>query len=124
MAAFVAAVGKVFPGALLHWEDMGTANARRLLTQYRDELPSFNDDIQGTGAVNLAAVLAAVGATGIDLPDHRIVIFGAGSAGTGIADQLTAALVADGLAPRAGQVQLLGGRPARPGRGRRPAALR
>jgi len=97
MAAFVAAVSKVFPGALLHWEDMGTANARRLLTRYRDELPSFNDDIQGTGAVNLAAVLAAVKATGIDLPDHRIVIFGAGSAGTGIADQLSAALVADGL---------------------------
>jgi malate dehydrogenase (oxaloacetate-decarboxylating) len=99
MAAFVAAVSKVFPGALLHWEDMGTANARRLLTRYRDELPSFNDDIQGTGAVNLAAVLAAVKATGVDLPDHRIVIFGAGSAGTGIADQLTAAMVADGLNP-------------------------
>lgn len=100
MAAFVAAVSKVFPGALLHWEDMGTANARRLLTRYRDELPSFNDDIQGTGAVNLAAVLAAVKATGINLPDHRIVIFGAGSAGTGIADQLAAALVADGLPPK------------------------
>jgi malate dehydrogenase (oxaloacetate-decarboxylating) len=97
MAAFVAAVGRVFPGTLLHWEDMGTANARRLLAQYRDELPSFNDDIQGTGAVNLAAVLAAVKATGIDLPDHRIVIFGAGSAGTGIADQLTADLVSDGM---------------------------
>ncbi len=100
MAAFVAAVRKVFPGAMLHWEDMGTANARRLLTRYRDELPSFNDDIQGTGAVNLAAVLAAVKATSMDLSDHRIVIFGAGSAGTGIADQLTAALVADGLAPQ------------------------
>jgi len=97
MAAFVAAVAKVFPGTLLHWEDMGTANARRLLTQYRNVLPSFNDDIQGTGAVNLAAVLAAVKATGIDLPDHRIVIFGAGSAGTGIADQLIAALISDGL---------------------------
>jgi len=97
LAAFVAAVGKVFPKALLHWEDMGTANARRLLAQYRDELPSFNDDIQGTGAVNLAAVLAAVKATGIALTDHRIVIFGAGSAGTGIADQLTAALTAAGL---------------------------
>jgi malate dehydrogenase (oxaloacetate-decarboxylating) len=97
LAAFVAAAGKVFPRALLHWEDMGTANARRLLTQYRDELPSFNDDIQGTGAVNLAAVLAAVKATGTALAGHRIVIFGAGSAGTGIADQLTAALMAGGL---------------------------
>jgi malate dehydrogenase (oxaloacetate-decarboxylating) len=100
LAAFVAAAGKVFPRALLHWEDMGTANARRLLTQYRDELPSFNDDIQGTGAVNLAAVLAAVKATGTPLAAHRIAIFGAGSAGTGIADQLTAALTADGLSAR------------------------
>ncbi len=97
LAAFVVAVARVFPRALLHWEDMGTANARRLLTRYRDELPSFNDDIQGTGAVNLAAVLAAVKATGTELARHRIVIFGAGSAGTGIADQLTAALIADGL---------------------------
>jgi len=97
LAAFVAAARKVFPRALLHWEDMGIANARRLLTKYRDELPSFNDDIQGTGAVNLAAVLAAVKATGTALAAHRIVIFGAGSAGTGIADQLTAALTAGGL---------------------------
>ena len=95
---FVAAVQRVFPHALLHWEDMSPAHARRLLTTYRDELPSFNDDIQGTGAVNLAAVLAAVKATGVGLADHRIVIFGAGSAGTGIADQLTAALVGGGLA--------------------------
>src|SRR5262249_35073147 len=61
------------------------------------ELPSFNDDVQGTGAVNLAAVLAAVKATGVTLAAHRIVIFGAGSAGTGIADQLVAAMRAEGL---------------------------
>jgi len=97
LAAFVAAVARLFPRALLHWEDMDPAHARRLLTRYRDQLPSFNDDIQGTGAVNLAAVLAAVKATGIELAEHRIVIFGAGTAGTGIADQLTAALVAGGL---------------------------
>ncbi len=94
---FVAAVREVFPGALLHWEDIGAVNARRLLDRYRNQLPSFNDDIQGTGAVNLAAVLAAVQATGVELHDHRIVIFGAGSAGTGIADQLSAALVVAGL---------------------------
>ena len=97
LAAFVAAVKKVFPRALLHWEDMATANARRILNRYRDALPSFNDDVQGTGAVNMAAVLGAVRATGVALPSHRIVIFGAGSAGIGIADQLTAALMAGGL---------------------------
>jgi malate dehydrogenase (oxaloacetate-decarboxylating) len=95
--AFVTAVGKLFPGALLHWEDIGVSNARRLLDRYRYQTLSFNDDIQGTGAVNLAAVLAAARATGVSLAEHRIVIFGAGTAGTGIADQLTAAMLADGL---------------------------
>ncbi len=99
LGTFVTAVQKAFPHAILHWEDVATANARRLLTRYRDVLPSFNDDVQGTGAVNLAAVLAAVRATGIGLPSHRIVIFGAGSAGIGIADQLAAALVSGGLSP-------------------------
>jgi malate dehydrogenase (oxaloacetate-decarboxylating) len=97
LAAFIAAVRTVFPRALLHWEDMAPANARPLLARYRAQLPSFNDDVQGTGAVNLAAVLAAVRVTGIKLADHAIVIFGAGSAGTGVADQLAAALVAAGL---------------------------
>jgi malate dehydrogenase (oxaloacetate-decarboxylating) len=96
--AFVSAVRRLFPSALLHWEDIGVSNARRLLERYRGTMLTFNDDIQGTGAVNLAAVLAAVRATGIKLPDHRIVIFGAGTAGIGIADQLTAALVASGRA--------------------------
>ncbi|MGA3151837.1 MAG: NAD-dependent malic enzyme [Streptosporangiaceae bacterium] len=95
--AFVFAVRKLFPRALLHWEDIGVRNARRLLERYRDQVRSFNDDIQGTGAVNLAAVLAAVQATGIKLTQHRIVIFGAGTAGVGIADQLSAAMKAEGL---------------------------
>src|SRR5579859_3097705 len=94
---FVQAVGKLFPQALLHWEDLGVANARRLLERYRTRRLTFNDDIQGTGAVNLAAVLAAAKATGIPLTGHRIVIFGMGTAGAGIADQLTAAMVADGV---------------------------
>jgi malate dehydrogenase (oxaloacetate-decarboxylating) len=94
---FVGAVGKLFPLALLHWEDLAVANARRLLERYRDEQLTFNDDIQGTGAVNLAAVLAAAKATGVPLSGHRIVIFGMGTAGAGIADQLTAAMVADGV---------------------------
>ena len=97
---FVRAVGKLFPPALLHWEDLGVANARRLLERYRDKRLTFNDDIQGTGAVNLAAVLAATRASGVPLAGHGIVIFGMGTAGAGIADQLTAAIVADG-APEA-----------------------
>jgi malate dehydrogenase (oxaloacetate-decarboxylating) len=103
--AFVSAVGKLFPGALLHWEDVGVSNARRLLDRYRDQRLSFNDDIQGTGAVNLAAVLAAASVTGIRLPEHRIVIFGAGTAGTGIADQLSAAMRADGLSEDAARAR-------------------
>jgi len=103
--AFVSAAGRLFPDALLHWEDIGVSNARRLLDRYRGQRLSFNDDIQGTGAVNLAAVLAAARATGIALPDHRIVIFGAGTAGTGIADQLSAAMEAAGLSPEAARAR-------------------
>jgi len=77
---FVRAVGKLIPLALLHWEDLGVANARRLLERYRDERLTFNDDIQGTGAVNLPAVLAATRASGMPLTGHRIVIFGMGTA--------------------------------------------
>jgi len=94
---FVRAVGKLFPRALLHWEDLGVADARRLLERYRDERLTFNDDIQGTGAVNLAAVLAATRASGVPLAGHRIVIFGMGTAGAGIADQLTSAMAAEGI---------------------------
>ena len=95
--AFVGAATDLFPRALLHWEDLGTANARRVLDRYRPDRLTFNDDPQGTGAVNLAAVLSAVRATGIPLRDHRVVIFGAGTAGSGIADQLCDAMAADGL---------------------------
>ena len=94
---FVRAVDKLFPVALLHWEDLGVANARRVLERYRGERLTFIDDIQGTGAVNLAAVLAAARATRVPLAGHRIVIFGMGTAGAGIADQLTAAMVAEGV---------------------------
>ena len=97
LGEFVRAAGKLFPLALLHWEDLGVADARRLLERYRDERLTFSDDIQGTGAVNLAAVLAATRATGAPLAGHRIVIFGMGTAGAGIADQLTAAMAAGGV---------------------------
>ncbi|MEV6292284.1 NAD-dependent malic enzyme [Streptomyces sp. NPDC051896] len=97
--AYVTAATALFPNALLHWEDFGTANARRILNRYRDRVCTFNDDIQGTGAVNLAAVLSGVRAAGVPLPKHRIVVFGAGTAGIGVADQLRDALVAEGLSP-------------------------
>ncbi|MGM7724441.1 NAD-dependent malic enzyme [Metabacillus sp. Hm71] len=90
---------KLFPNALLHWEDFSTSNARSILAKYRDKVCTFNDDIQGTGAVTLAAVLAAVRASHIPLHEHRIVVFGAGTAGIGIADQIRDAMVRDGLSP-------------------------
>jgi malate dehydrogenase (oxaloacetate-decarboxylating) len=94
--AFTSAVRRLFPRALLHWEDVGVENARRLLDRYRDRQLSFNDDIQGTGAINLAAVLAAIKATGTRLTEQRVMVYGAGTAGTGIADQLRAAMIGDG----------------------------
>jgi malate dehydrogenase (oxaloacetate-decarboxylating) len=95
--AFVQAVQKQFPEAFLHWEDFGAGNARRILQRFRDKLCTFNDDIQGTGAVTLAALMAAVNVTDTPLTQQRIVVFGAGSAGTGVADQICAALHQQGL---------------------------
>jgi malate dehydrogenase (oxaloacetate-decarboxylating) len=97
---FVNEIRKQFPNAFLHWEDFGRGNARRILDQFQDELCTFNDDIQGTGAVTLAALLAACDVTGTPLKDHRIIVFGAGSAGTGISDQIVDALIRSGLSPK------------------------
>ncbi|GAC1530971.1 MAG: oxaloacetate-decarboxylating malate dehydrogenase [Acidimicrobiales bacterium] len=94
---YVSAAMKLFPDALLHWEDFAATNARRILDRYRDCVPTFNDDTQGTGAINLAATLGAVRASGVAFPDNRIVIYGAGTAGMGVADQLRDAIVAAGL---------------------------
>ncbi|MFB9759811.1 NAD-dependent malic enzyme [Ectobacillus funiculus] len=94
---FVSTASRMFPHALLHWEDFSSKNARNILEKYRDKVCTFNDDIQGTGAVSLAAVLAAVQASGIPLREHRVVVFGAGTAGIGIADQVRDAMVREGL---------------------------
>jgi malate dehydrogenase (oxaloacetate-decarboxylating) len=88
---------KMFPNALLHWEDFGPNNARRILDRYKNEICTFNDDIQGTGAVSLAAVLSGVKASGTPLIEHRIVVFGAGTAGIGIAEHIRDAMVRSGL---------------------------
>jgi malate dehydrogenase (oxaloacetate-decarboxylating) len=95
--SYVTTALKIFPRALLHWEDFGPGNARRILDRYRDRVLTFNDDMQGTGAVNLAAVLAGARASQTVLTKHRVVIFGSGTAGIGIADQLHEAMTSQGV---------------------------
>ncbi|MGB7135541.1 MAG: oxaloacetate-decarboxylating malate dehydrogenase, partial [Acidobacteriaceae bacterium] len=93
---FVRAVEKRWPHVLLQWEDFAGSNAARLLKKYRDRLCTFNDDIQGTAAVVLATLLAAMKAAGTKLAEQRIAILGFGSAGIGIANLLVQALIEDG----------------------------
>src|ERR1700678_1181229 len=95
--AFVSAVKRRWPHILLQWEDFAGANAGRLLARYREQLCTFNDDIQGTAAVATATVLGAVTATGIPMKEQRIGFFGFGSAGIGIANLLLASMQEDGL---------------------------
>jgi malate dehydrogenase (oxaloacetate-decarboxylating) len=94
--AFVEGVMRRFPNALLQWEDFARHNARRLLEKYRHRLCSFNDDIQGTGAVTTGALLAA----------SKVVMFGAGSAATGIAEQIIAAMMLEGLSEQEAKARL------------------
>jgi malate dehydrogenase (oxaloacetate-decarboxylating) len=94
--AFVAAVKRKFPRVLLQWEDFSKHNAARLLERYRNDLCCFNDDIQGTGAVTVAGLLAVMKLLGSRLRDQRVVILGAGSAAIGICDQIVAAMVHEG----------------------------
>ncbi|MFE4414525.1 NAD-dependent malic enzyme [Streptomyces sp. NPDC056821] len=86
----------MFPGALLHFEDFGPSNARRILETYGGTYRIFNDDMQGTGAITLAAALSAVKVSGVPMREQRLVVFGAGTAGVGIADQLRDAMIRDG----------------------------
>ena len=94
--AFVQAVMNKFPNVLLQWEDFSKHNAPRILERYRDRLCTFNDDIQGTGAVTVAGLLAASKVTKTNLTDHRIVILGAGASAIGICDQIVAAMLSEG----------------------------
>jgi len=94
----VGAIQEVAPGAVLQWEDFRHNTAVTVLYRYADQVPSFNDDIQGTGAIALAGVLVACRTSGVPLKDQRFTIYGGGAAGFGIARQVAAALQAEGLA--------------------------
>jgi malate dehydrogenase (oxaloacetate-decarboxylating) len=93
---YLRTASRLFPNALLHWEDIGAANARRILDRYKDNYFTFNDDIQGTGAVTLAACVSALRVSGGRLAEQRVVVYGAGTAGIGIAEQLREAMGAAG----------------------------
>lgn len=95
--AYVSSASKRFPNAILHWEDFSGPPARAILAKYGDSLCTFDDDIQGTAAVGLACVLSGVRVSGGKLIDQQIVVFGAGSAGVGIADLIALAMTEDGL---------------------------
>jgi malate dehydrogenase (oxaloacetate-decarboxylating) len=95
--AYVSTALRLYPNALLHWEDVSAPNARWILDTYRSSICTFNDDIQGTAAVVLAAVIGALKVARGRLRDQRFVIFGSGTAGCGIADLLAIAIASDGL---------------------------
>jgi len=95
--SYVSAASTLFPHAMLHWEDFGADNARRVLHRYADQVCTFNDDMQGTAAVVLAAALSATRAVGTRMREQRIVVHGAGTAGLGIADMIRDVMVGEGL---------------------------
>jgi malate dehydrogenase (oxaloacetate-decarboxylating) len=97
VAAFVDAVRERWPHVLLHWEDFAIGNANRLLARYRDQLCTFNDDIQGTAAIAVGTLLSAINVTGVPLTGQRVAVLGAGSAGTGICSLLLRAMIDAGL---------------------------
>src|ERR1700751_29073 len=93
---YIETAHQLFPHAILHFEDFGPLNARKILQTYGDDYCVFNTDIQGTGAVVVAAVYGGCHVTGIPLRDQLAIVFGAGTAGIGVADQIRDAMVADG----------------------------
>ncbi|MEJ6348596.1 malolactic enzyme [Holzapfeliella sp. He02] len=94
---FVQAEQKLFPESLLHWEDFGRSNAQVILDKYKDKIATFNDDIQGTGMVVLAGILGALNISKENIKDQKILTFGAGTAGMGIANQIMDELMQEGL---------------------------
>ncbi len=104
--AYVQAARKLFPKALLHWEDFGSTNARRVLDRYRTTFATFNDDIQGTGAIVMSGLFNAIKVAGTNWCDQVVVICGAGTAGCGIADQIRDQMVRDGASPDQAEQQI------------------
>ena len=96
---YLSVAAELFPRALLHFEDFGPSNARRILLTNREKYRIFNDDMQGTGAIVIAAVVSGMKVTDQSFADQRLVVYGAGTAGTGMADQIHAGMVRDGLSP-------------------------
>ena len=94
---YLQVASEMFPRALLHFEDFGAGNARRILVKNRERYRIFNDDMQGTGAIVMAAVISGLKVTKQGFADQRLVVYGAGTAGTGMADQISAAMERDGL---------------------------
>ncbi|WP_055400759.1 MULTISPECIES: NAD-dependent malic enzyme [unclassified Mycobacterium] len=103
---YIETAHRLFPQAILHFEDFGPLNARRLLHAYGEKYCVFNDDIQGTGAVVVAAVYGGCHLTGVPMRDQRVVVFGAGTAGIGVADQIRDAMVSDGATPEQASAQI------------------
>lgn len=95
--AYVTVATKLFPEALLQWEDLHPVNGRRILDRYKNRVCTFNDDMQGTGAITLAGIISALRVCGTPMRSQRVVIFGAGTAGIGVADSIRDAFIRDGL---------------------------
>ena len=92
---FITAARKRYPKAYIHFEDFGLPNARRILDRYTPKIACFNDDVQGTGCVTLAAIYAALHVAKLDMKDVRVLLFGSGTAGTGIGDQVADAIAVE-----------------------------
>jgi malate dehydrogenase (oxaloacetate-decarboxylating) len=103
---YIETAHRLFPHAILHFEDFGPLNARKILQTYGDEYCVFNDDIQGTGAVVVAAVYGGCHVTGVPMRDQKTMVFGAGTAGIGVADQIRDAMVADGATEEQAAAQI------------------
>ncbi|MCW2527910.1 MAG: malate oxidoreductase [Pseudonocardiales bacterium] len=99
VALYLKTAAELFPDALLHFEDFGPSNARRILVDNATKYRIFNDDMQGTGAIVMACVFSALKVTKERWSEQRLLVFGAGTAGTGMADQIHAAMLRDGASP-------------------------